>query len=387
MVSMSPTHANAFREDGKGSLPDAASAMKGFSRRSSSTSLTPLPAAHDTQAADHSFEADDSLAARDPEDQDVFDLEMPGDDLPRSDTEPQHSHARKNGSKTSINIEGFGTPNLDGAHSKKSKTFVASAQQVATATAAARKWGYDFVAKRASTNLSNGSNESTPDLSSIASVQSMPIGRGQPLPPVGTPLPGPQRKNWTTAIGSIGRKKVPSHNVSDTATYAARMAVKGASEATPPLPPRRSTEQSTAPGTPTLETSRKSSQHSKRSRTGLPRGSADGNGSGSSSDNILVIKAPDTDSEENALSLREESTRKAADSLARKASYLQEDEVETPQSGTVTPSRESTAPSKEEDKTPTQKYGSNINNANDTEEHDTKESDRDSLERLQSLVY
>ena len=393
LVSMSPTHASAIREDGQGSLPDAASAMKGLSSRSSSVESTPLPT--DPQALDPAFEADDTTEQKDGDDQDVFAMEMPADETPRAGSE-SHKASRRNGSKSSINVEGFGNAPTPDSPPKKTKTFVANAQ---VATAAARKWGYDLVAKRASTMPhSNNGNDSTPELSSAASVQSMPIGRGQPLPPPGQPLPGPQRKGWAGALGSIGRKKVPSHTpsistLSSEARDAALKAAKDAVEATPPLPPRRSTEASSSttslPSTPTTAQSRKGSQHSRRSSTKLQRASVDG--SGEDKDNVLVIKAPEAYSEALKVDLEEKPAPQAVplednevhDVHSSVSKEIVED-TDTTGSDVSTPPSEKNEQSKD-DKTPTQ----NREAVNDDilDSNDTQKADRDSLEMLQTLVH
>jgi hypothetical protein len=393
LVSMSPTHASAFRDDGQGSLPDAASSMKDLSSRSSSTSSTPLPL--EAQALEGPQETEEDRDPKDSEDQDVFNLEMPADDTPRPSDASQKS--RRNSSKTSINIEGFGSPQPDIEPPKRTKTLVAGAQ---VATAAARRWGYDFVTKRASTMPHNQNPfESTPELSSAASVQSMPIGRGQPLPPPGQPLPGPPgavRKGWTSALGSIGRKKVPmsSHNpsvssLSSEAREAAFKAAKDASEATPPLPPRRSAEMPTVPSSSTLGQSRRVSQHSRKSSSKALRASLDEGGV----DNVLVIKAPETEGDGEASEELEKTASEATigpledEGTGMASSRSSFGELKTETSLASSPASEDGIPLEVEDKTPTRKNGLSIGKDEISEEGDTKKLDRDSLEMLQTLVH
>ena len=390
LVSMSPTHANAFRDDGQGSLPDAASAMKGLSSHSSSTSSTPLPT--DPQALDPSFEADETVDHKDMDEQDVFAMDMPADETSRAGSE-SHRSSRRNGSKTSINVEGFGNAPIPDSPPKKTKTFVANAQ---VATAAAKKWGYDFVAKRASTMPHNNAqaNDSNSDLSSVASVQSMPIGRGQPLPPPGQPLPGPQRKGWAGALGSIGRKKVPSHTPSisgltSEARDAALKAAKDATEAIPPLPPRRSTEASSlasVPGSPTVAHSRKGSQHSRRGSTMASRSSVDEKTAGvdKDKDNVLVIKAPESDSEALKVDVEEKPAPQAVPIDTSQKMEIEEEETDATGSAISTPPSEEKVPEVVDERTPTQKGGGGDGVV---ESLQTRDSDRDSLEMLQTLVH
>jgi hypothetical protein len=382
IVSMSPEHASAFRDDGQFSLPDAATAMKGLSSHTSSTSSTP-PA--EAQALDILAEADDQADLKDGEEHDMFDMEMPADDAPRRSRE--HNHSRRNGSRSSINIEGFGTPNLPD-NDGKIKSLAANAQ---LATAAARKWGLDVLAKRAS---HAGSNDSTSDLSITPNAQSMPIGRGQPLPPPGQPLPGPPnqfRKTWTTALGSIGRKKVPNSpsimSLSTEGRDAAMAAASQAAEATPPLPPRPSTESAMATAL-ALESSqsRKGSAHSRRGSTRTQRLSTDRH----ASDDVLVIKAPALDSEGQGTGGEEKHTL----NLLGDNPHDEQDDVTKNGELTANGQADLHAPLEGSNFEPGSKAAAGayknelkIIGEDVVGTSDTKESDQESLERLQTFVY
>jgi hypothetical protein len=96
-------------------------------------------------------------------------------------------------------------------------------QTFASTAAAAKKWGLDFVTRHSpnssvstAENSSNRSREGRPNSSGSSTVFSSssistdglgtkanPIGRGQPLPPPGQPLPTPRsnRAAWTTMLG------------------------------------------------------------------------------------------------------------------------------------------------------------------------------------------
>jgi len=64
----------------------------------------------------------------------------------------------------------------------------------AAATSAARNWSWNAIANR-----KGGPNAAQPQAAS-----GQPIGRGQPLPPPGTPLPGPQKPGIFATAGLVG---------------------------------------------------------------------------------------------------------------------------------------------------------------------------------------
>ncbi|KIW07890.1 uncharacterized protein PV09_01802 [Verruconis gallopava] len=393
VVSMSPTHASAFRNETPNSLGDAASTMKSLSSRSSSTSSTP-PA--EPQALDISAEVDEAYEAKEGEEHDMFDMEMPVDETPRPSNEAQRS--LREGKKSSISVEGFGSSHLE-ENEKKRRNLVSGAQ---VATAAARKWGLDLVAKRASVP---GSSDSIAELSAAASGQGQPIGRGQPLPPPGQPLPGPPnafRKSWTTALGSIGRKKVPSNvsslaGLTENAREAALKAAKGAVETTPPLPPRPSTENAAStPSTPSLAHSRKGSiQQSRRASTRSSRASVESG----VSDDVLVIKAPETEDdvriaddgseERNALGIVEDVPRdEEADETPKKAMReAAAADVEGEDGHEDNDEEEENAMAGSEATLPARTDEASMSGENIKETSETKKIDKESLELLESLVH
>ncbi|AEO54980.1 hypothetical protein MYCTH_2298256 [Thermothelomyces thermophilus ATCC 42464] len=107
---------------------------------------------------------------------------------------------------------------------------------VANAAASAKRWGLNAFQRRgnddAAANHGN-SGESAPvvDLS-------QPMGRGQPLPPPGTPLPMPERKTSTAAIQVFKRKPV-SAPPTDRHSEPSQHATERRPVPPPPLPKRR----------------------------------------------------------------------------------------------------------------------------------------------------
>ncbi|KAL2172573.1 hypothetical protein VTG60DRAFT_4692 [Thermothelomyces hinnuleus] len=107
---------------------------------------------------------------------------------------------------------------------------------VANAAASAKRWGLNAFQRRgnddAAANHGN-SGESAPvvDLS-------QPMGRGQPLPPPGTPLPMPERKTSTAAMQVFKRKPV-SAPPTDRYSEPSQHAIERRPAPPPPLPKRR----------------------------------------------------------------------------------------------------------------------------------------------------
>ncbi|KAK5172474.1 hypothetical protein LTR04_002400 [Oleoguttula sp. CCFEE 6159] len=80
---------------------------------------------------------------------------------------------------------------------------------VGSATAAAKKWGWNMINRHNGTKPSPketvGFGHQDPPL-----LPNQPVGRGQPLPPPGTPLPKPERASWSSSsISTSKRKPVP----------------------------------------------------------------------------------------------------------------------------------------------------------------------------------
>jgi len=81
---------------------------------------------------------------------------------------------------------------------------IAINHSIVSATTAAKTWGWGVLGRPGEAQT-DGSNDYR--ISSITLGQ--PIGRGQPLPPPGTPLPKPEKPGWSaSALNSLRRKPV-----------------------------------------------------------------------------------------------------------------------------------------------------------------------------------
>ncbi|KAI9715896.1 MAG: hypothetical protein M1812_005716 [Candelaria pacifica] len=74
---------------------------------------------------------------------------------------------------------------------------------IGSATAAAKKWGWGMLNRNVDTKGANDHSEAPPR----PGTPTHPIGRGRPLPPPGTPLPPPEKRNSKNGSISITKKK------------------------------------------------------------------------------------------------------------------------------------------------------------------------------------
>jgi hypothetical protein len=159
-------------------------------------------------------------------------------------------------------------------------------QSLASATNAAKKWGWNVLNRNQrpkSTNLSESPVSSSHEKASRSSIR-QPLGRGQPLPPPGTPLPPPrnEKAKWNMQLPSTGLNII---------NVAKRKPVP------PPLLPKRPNSQSLqsppplsspqiAPSTPSSATKGVQARNAS-----LAESSRDG-GRAPDGDGLLVIAAP-----------------------------------------------------------------------------------------------
>lgn len=80
-------------------------------------------------------------------------------------------------------------------------------QSISSASAAAKSWGWSMLNRQ----LEGSSPPHQKGRSGGASLYTEPIGRGQPLPPIGSPLPKPERDTWSSAaLQSLRRRPLSS---------------------------------------------------------------------------------------------------------------------------------------------------------------------------------
>ncbi|KAI1137462.1 hypothetical protein F5Y05DRAFT_387300, partial [Hypoxylon sp. FL0543] len=145
---------------------------------------------------------------------------------------------------------------------------------VSNAAATAKRWGLNAIQRQTDRNGVNGRN-----LSDSPVDLNQPMGRGQPLPPPGTPLPGPGKKAVPMAVPK--RKPVaPPPSLPRQSTGNLHEKVERRPVPLPPLPSRRR---------------RVSQIHT-----------AGNSSEGGSEDNVLVVEAPLVDSEPNSPALQTE---------------------------------------------------------------------------------
>lgn len=148
---------------------------------------------------------------------------------------------------------------------------------MSNAAATAKRWGLNAIQRQTDRNGGsiNGRKLSDPPVD-----LNQPMGRGQPLPPPGTPLPGPGKKSAPMAIMPKRKPVAPppglprrsTGNLSDTK-------VERRPVPPPPLPTRRR-------------------------RVSQIHNTPGNEGASSTEDNVLIVEAPTADSEPNSPSIQ-----------------------------------------------------------------------------------
>ena len=134
-----------------------------------------------------------------------------------SASRPTSAHQPNDSTVNLKNISNSSTTSLGSTKPRRRGTFEAFAKSITpstnpedksqgnltfgTATAAAKKWGLNMLGK--------GEQNAGQDVSRPAGTPDEPIGRGHPLPPLGTPLPHPERYGFKKNSVSTKRKPVP----------------------------------------------------------------------------------------------------------------------------------------------------------------------------------
>jgi hypothetical protein len=107
---------------------------------------------------------------------------------------------------------------------------------VANAAASAKRWGLNAFQRRGHEEAAANHNQPT-DSASMLDL-SQPMGRGQPLPPPGTPLPMPDKKTPTAPIQVPKRKPIPPPST-ERHNEETKQAIERRPVPPPPLPKRR----------------------------------------------------------------------------------------------------------------------------------------------------
>merc|ERR1711939_1254972 len=142
-------------------------------------------------------------------------------------------------------------PRRENSTSSSSKSSTAaetkrlSLAAVTNAAATAKKWGWNALQRNG--DKIDTSSEETP-------TRPLVMGRGQPLPPPGVPLPRPDKKTKTAPIPVPKRKPIPPPDLpikpSDTASVLESFHNQKHAVPPPPLPKRRSKEDENSSSSP-----------------------------------------------------------------------------------------------------------------------------------------
>jgi hypothetical protein len=108
---------------------------------------------------------------------------------------------------------------------------------VANAAASAKRWGLNAFQRRANDGAAASHSQHNDNVSTLDLSQ--PIGRGQPLPPPGTPLPMPEKKTPVVPIHVPKRKPVPPPPLMEGQSEPSKQATEPQPVPPPPLPKRR----------------------------------------------------------------------------------------------------------------------------------------------------
>ncbi|KAI0008622.1 hypothetical protein F4779DRAFT_424984 [Xylariaceae sp. FL0662B] len=256
IVSTDPTHAETFKPSTPPDRDDAASAMASISARSKSSSPGHTPVGSPSRpssiaqagglSSSSSSEAipevrvDESTPTAQGRRHTTSSTESFGNDT-ASPSSPTPSTKNSINSGTSSAGKGFfsrketsSSVSTNGTPENKRNTFTA----VSNAAATAKRWGLNAIQRQGEKNP-NGRKLSEPHVD-----LNQPMGRGQPLPPPGTPLPGPGGKTMPILVPK--RKPVappPRPTTRQSSTSVNEIKIERRPVPPPPLPRRRRVSQ------------------------------------------------------------------------------------------------------------------------------------------------
>ncbi|KAK4102760.1 hypothetical protein N658DRAFT_446235 [Parathielavia hyrcaniae] len=253
------THADQFRPSSSPANGDsAASAMATLSATSNTPSpaQSPNPNAFRPYITSKSSAQSSSSSSRDATDTEndadktpqarrntASSTEGNNDSVPKSPTLSAKSSIRSQGAPisrglfgrrqtTSSTSSGLSSQTADEMNNKRT-----ALNAVANAAASARRWGITAFQRRGNDEVAANINQPAEGVPAVDLSQ--PMGRGQPLPPPGTPLPMPDKKTPTAPIQVPKRKPIPRPPSSERRDEETRQASERRSAQAPPLPTRR----------------------------------------------------------------------------------------------------------------------------------------------------
>jgi hypothetical protein len=251
VLSMDPATVQAIKDQSAKGKHDATKVMKDISSRSQPASPfeSPVgsPAAHEVLTATKPT-GSPKIPSTSSSDIGTVDHTIENFDAPsRTSTEISFG---TDGS-ASISDRRSLSKSTTSSSSQKRQSIAANA---VLATVAARKWGLDLVTRHASTTPGSASpgmvgsssnheatkmptSEGPTKKRATAEIPTEPIGRGLPLPPPGTPLPGPLKPSWTSALSGLAKRKAVPDSSGRRASNPVPKPVSN-SPSPPPLPQR-----------------------------------------------------------------------------------------------------------------------------------------------------
>ena len=256
-VNKSPVTLENGRRRSKKDRKDAASSMKDLARRSPELSAVHTPSKSITDAMQ--YDVSESFARH------QEDLNDKQPSSTEADSHAGNISANDHEKSSSLRLRAVSMTDPMPSSSPRSTTAMertkALNQSLTSATAAATKWSLGML------NMHDRSNPRSGD----KPPRSEPMGRGQPLPPPGMPLPKPEKNTWSSsAFHTLRRKPVGS--------------VSHGSEA--------SSKQTSAKGSPLLQSESTIDVSKPPPTLRLDPAPETHNGSNSSSDNLMTISAP-----------------------------------------------------------------------------------------------
>ncbi|PBP17118.1 DNA polymerase zeta catalytic subunit, partial [Diplocarpon rosae] len=259
IVSTSATHADAIKSSTPPEHSHAMAAMTALSQANSPTQTpvgSPSLLSRTEKTSSYSSVSSQNSTQSDSEKDHLSDLtpklSMNVSEIPdHADTcFPPSPESKSNASLKSeeLSANSFGSfgrdPRRENSTSSSSKssssteTKVLSLAAVSNAAATAKKWGWNAF-QRNGKSRTDSSSEETPS-------RPLVMGRGQPLPPPGVPLPRPDKKTKTAPIPVPKRRPVPPPDLPSNPTSSSTNlhSFPGQKHAVPPplLPRRRSPE-------------------------------------------------------------------------------------------------------------------------------------------------